>query len=221
MFTVSIPSADSTTAKPPRPGRWVPLSLRLFVMALALAFVGNIVSFSLHASRERAAVREIERLGGVVRLRKLAPHWLRSLLGTEINEFLSEAYEAGLGDAELADTDLRHLADLTELESVAISETQTTDAALIHIAGLTRVERIMIWEPRLTDDGLVQLSRLKRLKEIDIESSRITDTGLEHLKHFPQLTKLRLRGTKATPAGIEGMKQVYPDLDILVLGPGN
>jgi hypothetical protein len=194
--------------------------LWIFVATIVLAIAGVALQFGLRVHRQHVAIREIDRLGGAIRMRNTAPLWLKRLMGDSAKTVFNEAYDAGFLETELQDADLRHFAELTELEGFAISESQISDAALVHIEGLTRMEAVLIWEPRLTDDGLTHLRRMKMLKEIDIGSEHITDAGLEHLKSLPRLTRLILRKAKVTHAGVDELKRVLPKLDVLVLSAG-
>ena len=198
----------------------LPRPLCIFVATVMLAIVGTALQFGLRIHRQQRAIRAIEQLGGGIRIRNTAPSWLKSVLSDGMKKPFEEAYDAGFLETELQDADLRHLAELTELEGVAISEAQITDAALVHVEGLTRMESVLIWDPRLTDDGLAHLRRLKKLKEIDIESTLITDGGLEHFKALPHLKRLILRKAKVPHAGVDELKRAHPGLDVTVISAG-
>jgi hypothetical protein len=213
--------ADPAADKPPRPRRWIPLSLRIFAVLLVLIGLSRATWIGIRTQRQLAAIREIERLGGAIDTRNTAPTWLKGLIGDGPTKLFDVAFGLAISEANIQDTDLRHLAQLPELESVVLNnETQTTDAALVYIEGLTRIEVLLIWNASLTDDALAHLRGLNRLKEIDIESPHITDAGLEHLKSLPRITRLILRKTKVTHAGVDKLKRVLPNLDVTVLSAG-
>ena len=82
---VSIP--DPTTDKPPRPRRWIPVSVRMFVAMLVLLATGGGLWIGVPAYRQRLAIREIDRFDDNFATSHRGPRWL-DLSGTSVTPYL-------------------------------------------------------------------------------------------------------------------------------------
>ncbi len=114
----------------------------------------------------------------------------------------------GLRLDSCTDSDLKYLADLTDLRLLALYNPSITDAGLEHLKGLTELEVLYLGRTRITDAGLVHLRGLTGLRGLFLDMTRVTDAGLEHLKSLTRLRDLSLCGTRITDAGlthIEGL----------------
>jgi hypothetical protein len=112
VFTAN-PSADPTTVNPPRPRRWIPLSLRMFVAILVLLGAGSALWIGVPAYRQQTAIREIERVGGKVVTRPRGPNWLRTWVGDERMKPFDEVVTVLLKGSQCTDATLTHLTGLT------------------------------------------------------------------------------------------------------------
>jgi hypothetical protein len=56
--------SDPTLSKPPRPRRWIPLSLRMYLAVLVAVGVASIACVAVPIYRQHVAIQEIERLSG-------------------------------------------------------------------------------------------------------------------------------------------------------------
>ncbi len=207
---------------------------------MLLGFCGWLFLKAEDARRERAAVTEIERLGGIVRwdwqCTKLpnpqppGPAWLKRWLGDncfatvesvdatkrfgeEGLKHLKElraVHNACLSESAVKDDDLRRLAGVRGLRMLLLDHTQISDAGLIHLEGLTGLEWLDLGETRVTDAGLKHLKGLKNLRVLGLGDTEITDTGLEELIGLPQLDTVDLLRTKVTPQGRDKLKQALP-----------
>ncbi len=95
----------------PRPGVLLPIALVLVVIAVGLS-----VWVPYH--REHVAIREIERLGGMVTTEQGGPEWLRDLAGDELMVGFDRVVEVNfVSYPPIADDDLKHL-NLSSLGSL-------------------------------------------------------------------------------------------------------
>ncbi|HEY2839479.1 MAG TPA: M56 family metallopeptidase, partial [Pirellulales bacterium] len=66
-----------------------------------------------------------------------------------------------------------------------------TNDGLRHLAGLTELETLTISGSHLTDAGLVHLHNLKKLKSLSTDGTKITPAGVEELRKFLPLLKAK------------------------------
>src|SRR5205809_406549 len=97
MSTSATPTTDPTARKPPRRRRWIPLSLRMFVVILMLVFAGGTAWITVKGCRQAAIVSRIKEAGGTVRYhgqvdsagkviagaQPRGPAWLRRMIGDD------------------------------------------------------------------------------------------------------------------------------------------
>jgi beta-lactamase regulating signal transducer with metallopeptidase domain/Leucine-rich repeat (LRR) protein len=104
------------------------------------------------------------------------------------------------------DSDVRHLADLTGLQSLDFRNTQITDAGLFYLKDLTGLHELRLYDAPITGPGLEHLKGLTGLRSLWLFNTQTTDVGLEHLKDLTGLEGLNLGGTRITDAGLEHLK---------------
>jgi len=215
----SAAPAISETVKPPRRKRWIPLSLRMFVMLMVLLFVGSVLWVGVPAYRQRAAVRAIEP-GGYVNMGSVGPNWVRDLIGDDWNNFFGEPYELILMDSCVDDAFLAHVSALTRLKRLIIDGTATkvTDAGLANLAGMTELRGLFIPDTNVTDAGLMHLSRLPNLLALDLRGTKVTSAGVMRLVKLRQLEYLELSRWQITAAEIAELKRALPKLAIFIHG---
>jgi hypothetical protein len=103
----------------------------------------------------------------------------------------------------LTDEGLSHLVALKGLEGLMVTGPKITDRGLIHIGGLTALKELYLpWNENIKGPGLVHLSRLSRLKLLDLRGTKIHDGALAHLRPLVELEKLVLSFTGITDAGL-------------------
>jgi len=225
MAASANPSPAPATDRPPRPRRWAPLSLRLF--AAILCAVGAWTG--IRAYRQHAAIREIERLGGMVVTREVGPAWLRAWVGDNRMRLLEDVVAVQLdlcstvtdgdlaqlrafpwledlvltGDSSLTDAGLRHLSGLTNLRALNLESTAITDAGLAELNRLTALEHLSLMGTGVTDAGTGQLAALTNLKQLELTSTNVTGSGFAKLKGLTHLAVLDLQETELTDEGVE------------------
>ena len=114
------------------------------------------------------------------------------LLVREINQ--NKVPGLALGSA--TDSDLKHLADLTELQHLDLAGTQITDAGLVHLKGLKALQWLRLLRTQISDAGMEHLKGLTGLEWLLLPGTQVTDAGLEHLESLTGLRGLDLESTK-------------------------
>ncbi len=155
--------------------RWYQYHLwHLFLLMTVVAIPCSWLSCKIQkAKRQKEAVEAIEELGGWVFV-----------------DSKSRALVVTLEGSQIADAELAHLEDLTQVKNLHLNGTQITDAGLEH------------------------LKCMKELEFLEFNDSQITDTGLERLKVLRKLVILELNDTQVTDEGIEKLRQALPDCSI-------
>jgi hypothetical protein len=211
--------------------RWYQYSLRTLLIIVTL-FAVACSWFAVkmqQAKRQREAVEEILRLGGILLYdyetfefagsvhisgsptivnEPSTPLWLRNLLGRDFfyNVITVLVY---------SEDGLDYVDNLTQIENLYLIGS-ITDANLSHLGLLTKLQTLYLYDSPITDAGLANLEGLPNLKLLDIHSIPITDAGLAHLKRFTKLQTLHLHKTKVTNAGIQDLQKALPKLKKVV-----
>src|SRR5262245_43302530 len=132
-------SAEATpqTEKPPRQRRRWPLSLRLFLIVLAIGGVVTVAVYGPRAYANWRAIREIEHVGGSFTREPHGSEFLRKLLGDVGMIPFDEITRVELQNSGVSDAGLAHLAGLNSLKSIDLSRTQVTDSGLLHLSKMS------------------------------------------------------------------------------------
>jgi len=224
MATTSNPVPDPTTARPPRPRRWIPLSLKLFAAILMLLGVASVLLVwacyleSQERQREQGLVQQIEHWGGSV-ARVTGGSWLRqfarqdSLINVTHFERISFIRLDGTAtkDADLA---LLRRSRLTSLEGVSLDRTAVSDAGLRHLGNLTNLRYVNLSRTAVTDAGLAHLSGSTNLQELFLDGTAVTDAGLARLHGLTGLRMLGLTNARVSDVGVAELKRALPDLSV-------
>jgi hypothetical protein len=187
---------------PPRPRRWIPLSLRMYVAVLVIAGVASAVNIGLPAWRQHIALKEIERLGGFAIAAPGGPAWLRAVLGNDRMKMFDDVVYVELGRTRASDSTLRHLSCLTSISGLSLGGTEITDAGLGHLEKLTNLHNLVLVNTRVTDAGLAHLTELKRLRYLVLDRTDVTDAGLVPLEELTSLKDLSLGSTRVSDASL-------------------
>src|SRR5437899_1044585 len=92
MAAPATSTSDPTTDKPPRPRRWIPVSLRMLVAVLTSLGVAC-AWYGVTGYRQLTAIRELESVPGDVRTKPVGPGWLRDWVGIERMRMFDEVVE--------------------------------------------------------------------------------------------------------------------------------
>ena len=105
------------------------------------------------------------------------------------------------------------LADMKNLNYLALNRTQVSGAEIEHLKGLTKLETLQLRGPT-TDAGLEYLKGLTNLQRLWLDNAQITDVGLEHLKGLTNLRELSLGVTPVTDEGVKKLQEVLPNCEM-------
>jgi len=119
---------------------------------------------------------------------------------------LGEVTGVNLSGSRVADADLEHLKELSQLQALALNGTGITDAGLAHLRGLSQLRGIYLPGTRITGAGLAHLKGLSQLELLDLSATRVTDAALAHLKGLSRLREVYLGATRVTDAGLAHLK---------------
>ena len=204
MAAPTTPISGPATDKPPRPRRWVPLSLRVFVSMLLLLGVAS-AWLGVRGHEQLSVIREIERQGGTVESEPVGPKWLYELVGDENMRMFDEIVEVRLS-VQATDATLCQMGRLTSLTLVTLVNSPATDVGLRHLKGMANLEWLLLSNTRVTDAGLANLEGLTNLKELWLSNTKVTDAGLVHLKGLTSLETLLLITTPVKDDGLANLK---------------
>jgi len=144
------------------------------------------------------------------------PQWLRNLVGLDF--FADVTYVAFTGGGEFSDLSVNYLAQLEDLEILALRGMEVTNTQLEDIVRTqTKLESLYLGYTHVTDHGLKYLERLPRLEDLDLTNTLVTDDGLKHLGTLAQLKSLNVDGTHVTDEGLKHLGALT-NLELLFVG---
>jgi len=194
---------EATQDTPKSKRRWYQFSLRsLFVLTTFVAIACSWYASEMHkAAKRRAAIEEIERIGGVVYYYDPADpnslgrppawfSWMRKLHGDK---------------------------QLGNVVSVNLIWQKMTDERMVCLESLTGTRSLCLLATEIRGEGLKHLKYLKGLKELDLSHTEIGDAGLVHLRESTSLEMLYLNDTRISDAGLENLKGLT-DVETLDIG---
>lgn len=184
------------------------LSLRMFVVILALLGVASALQIVVPRYRQHLAIRNLEKLGAKVQTRAAgSPMWTGAR---------QAVFEVKCGGMDVSDNDLANLAQFAELETLILSATSVTDDGMEHLHELANLKQLYLDKTWISDVGLSRLKNLTSLEILDLSDSDISDDGLKHLAAMQNLYILRLRDTRVDGTGFVHLRNL-PKLEVLNL----
>jgi hypothetical protein len=204
---VGMSATDSITPEQRRLSVRVPQPLWIGLAAGLLTVIAAGLRVGLPIYRQQVAIREIERVGGVVD-RRPGKSWIHNWLSDERLSWFDEIHSVTFESAFTDDADLRHLRQFPNLRHLYIDRTRITDAGLVHLEGLTHLELLSLNGTQITDNGLTHLVTLQNLECLGLGHTGIAGRGLSHLFVLPKLRDLLLSGTLVTDASIMDLKRL-------------
>jgi hypothetical protein len=109
---------------------------------------------------------------------------------------LKELRYIHLTTSQITDRSLAVFAEIPKLEGLCLQFNEFTDEGLRHIAGLTQLESLWVCgkgkdSPNgITDAGLRHLQKLNKLSELAIQNTRVTPTGIKSLSQVMPACKV-------------------------------
>ena len=221
LLTALIASLSLLTPVADKPRRrWYQYSLRsLFILTTLVAIACSWYAYEMNeAAKRRAAIAEIEKLGGGVYYYD-GPHgeppkwysWMRKLHG---DQHLGNAVYVGLNNPGITDADLVHLRGLTKIEMLYLTQSQITETGLVHLGDLANLRMLDLVWTQTTDAGLVHLKSLANLEQLFLRGTLTTDAGLVHLEGLTRLRFLDLQVTHVTDEGVKKLQKALPNCTI-------
>src|SRR5665213_2254121 len=190
---------DPTTDKPPRPRRWIPLSLQMFVVILSVTAAWT----GIRACRQHAAIRAIDEMAGSVITDEVGPRWLRRWGGDLWAKSFDEIRGVNFYSPLITDEGLSNLKAFLNLIFVDFRDAQVTDVGLEQLSGLKKLETLRLPHTKVTDAGMLHLKGLPNLALLELRGTKITDAGLAHVNGIHSLRILLLQGTQVGDVGLE------------------
>jgi len=182
-------SAADRTTEPRRFTIRLPRPLWFGVATVVLIVVPVSVRIGVPIYHQQVAIREIDRLGGIVVTERTAPKWLRNRMPDSWMRLLEKVVEVNLFATGATDATLTHLKGLTSVRMLCLDRTEVTDAGLVHLKGISSLESIELNRTRVSDAGLAHLKGLSRLKLLYLDRTSVTGEGADELQRaMPGLT---------------------------------
>jgi len=162
---------------------------------------------------EAPAARLDSRAAAIVALEKLG-----AVLDYGVGDRLTDV---DLDGKPVTDSDLDHLATLSDLKILNLSGSRITDAGLAKLAPLKRLKFLYLFKTDITDAGLEQLKELPRLEVLCLDQTLITDAGIKSLEGLPRLEKLHVHSrVPLSDAAIDSLSKHVRLFELKVGGPG-
>jgi len=113
---------------------------------------------------------------------------------------------------QVTDAGLAHLSAL-KLRKLS-ANTAPGIEGLRHLAEISTLESLELGRSNLTDEGLALLAGLKFLQTLSSFDAHVTDEGLKHLQTLPALKSVTFSETKITQAGLDALMKARPGLRV-------
>ena len=105
---------------------------------------------------------------------------------------------------EVTDAGIVHLANLSNLEKIAITNSRIGDDSLGLLGSRPKMQAMLLQFNQFSDKGLARLKGCDHLRTLSLGygSTKITDAGMPFLGSLTHLEELDLQGTGVTSAGL-------------------
>ncbi len=128
---------------------------------------------------------------------------------------LSKLAGLNLGNTDLTDEAIAHVAQLSKLDVLVLVNTYVTDKSLARIENLSRLRILDLAGTGITDAGLVHLAALNDLQYLRLDDTAISDEGISHLVNLKALTVLDLRNTNVSSKAVKTLRQAMPTCNVV------
>ena len=181
------------------------------------------------ARKQQSAIAKVRDSGGqIVESRpkfKLAPKWLKSVLGEEffqsatvVDFATNQGRRPGSFQPKASNETLAGMGPLRDIETIELGYNyQVTDAGLEHLQSMTRLKTLYLYRTGVTGTGFRHLSRLPELQAISLAHSKLDDAGMEHLAALSNLTWLRLDNTGISDSGLRHLHSLNGLQDVTLM----
>jgi hypothetical protein len=159
----------------------LPAPIWIAVPTFLLVFVMLGLFFGMPIYRHHRAICAIRERGGSFRTRDGSPRWLQRWVDAKSLKVFDEAWRMETYETVFDDGDAPYLAELKELEGLALVNVQISDAGVANLQGLARLTWLRLNGTDVTDEGIRRLSGLTNLMFLDVRDTRVTDAGIADL----------------------------------------
>ena len=127
----------------------------------------------------------------------------------------SDVYQGYLYQLEIgpewrgAETDLRRLKWLSEVEQVTLVGPQVRDAWLPHLKGMEKLVVLKIKRASITDAAVAELKEIASLRCVKLLYLPIGDQAAGYLAECRQLMRLKMIGTDVTPTAHKALCDIF------------
>ncbi|MCU1330496.1 MAG: inlA 3, partial [Bryobacterales bacterium] len=144
--------------------------------------------------------------------------WIVDAGGSIVRDPQGRVTGVNLRGTWVEDTDLRHLTELPDLQTLDLSLTHITDQGMLEIKSLPGITDLSLYFAEyVTDEGLSAIKDWKKLRRLNLRGTKIGDTALEHISGIKALESLNVSSTLMTDVGLERLTQL-PNLRELTMG---
>lgn len=158
--------------------------------AAGLEFAG--LTPTADKAAEQEAIKKLGALGISVRPIAQGLEWKEATVRPQDTNKTGEAVallkgipslvDLNLANLRLKDDDVKHLAELKNLQRLHLENNPITDASLAHIKGLVNLEYLNLYNTQVSDDGIKNLKGLTNLMALYLWQTKVTDAAAEDLK---------------------------------------
>lgn len=113
----------------------------------------------------------------------------------------------GFSDED-ADQYMPAIAEIKELQSLALGRSGVTDKGVQYLPGETRLQELNLRFTAITDAALEKFGAMGSLKKLNLSNTSITDKGLVPLMGLTHLQYLNLTNTAVTDNGLIALKDM-------------
>jgi hypothetical protein len=152
---------------------------------------------------QRDALTKIAALGGQSSsVAASGPNWQKWLVETMVgsNQFV-HVVTADLRHSRVTSADVSTLAGLKFLKVLYLDRAEVTDSNVSALSQMSDLETLSLTYTRLTDEGLAQLVRLRKLRVVYLTGVPITDKAVNTLSSMSMLQELYIRWTRISTSG--------------------
>jgi hypothetical protein len=207
-------ATDPITPEPRRLSIRLPRPLWIAVAAGVLLVTGTGLRIGVSIYRQQAAIREIERRGGIIGRHEAGPGWLRRVVGDDLMSAFDEIDEISFhANSETVKRRVSRL-HITSMTTVVRDGPSIDDSTLACIGGIPSVKQLSLRLCDVGDAGMQVVGRLQKLEELDLNGTDVSDNGLTRLTTLKNLKCIILFGTNVTDAGSAALQRALPGLKI-------
>jgi hypothetical protein len=125
-----------------------------------------------------------------------------------------EPTEIQLFQRGVTDREMECFRYFTEFKSIGVGENDVTDVGVRHLAHLRKLTFLDLWNTQITDAGLESLKDMHDLQHLNVGGCPITDVGIRHLERLKKLKKLGIDEEGFTDEAYQRLLSAIPGLEI-------